>query len=335
MPQDDSWDADASREIARSGPRRPPAGLYGAVPDDEPPGPGADGPDSDGPDDEEELEEIEFVPVRRQLSLAIGGFSALLGLALILGAQTSAPDSRWPYAVVLFGVQLLYLLAWVMALGPPAARTTAGVSVAVALVADYLSVSSTRAGLLPLLLVALGGFAAAVIGQLFRASDRSRITDSWRTTFLIVLGVVAYAIPIVLTRQEFGTQTVIVCAAAAGVTLLVSRATDAIFPKPRIALQVPRGAAGIVLGAMLGTLAAAGLGSVLVLPFTPAKGALIGLIAAVIANLVDLAVNFGDAGRRLAGDAPTFWLARHMQGPLGALALVTPLAYVVAHWYLS
>ena len=293
------------------------------------------GPDGDGPDDEEELEEIEFVPVRRQLSLAIGGFSALLGLALILGAQTSAPDSRWPYAVVLFGVQLLYLLAWVMALNPPAARTTAGVSVAVALVADYVSISSTRAGLFPLLLVALGGFAAAVIGQVFRAGDRSRITDSWRTTLLIVLGVVAYAIPIVLTRQEFGTQTVIVCAAAAGVTLLVSRATDAVFPKPRIALQVPRGAAGIVLGAMLGTLAAAGLGSVLVLPFTPAKGAVIGLIAAVIANLVDLAVNFGEAGRRLAGDAPTFWLARHMQGPLGALALVTPVAYAVAHWYLS
>jgi hypothetical protein len=60
---------------------------------------------------------------------------------------------------------------------------------------------------------------------------------------------------------------------------------------------------------------------VLVLPFTPAKGAVIGLVAAVIASLVDLAVNFGEAGRRLAGDAPTFWVARHMQGPLGAFAL--------------
>jgi hypothetical protein len=174
-----------------------------------------------------------------------------------------------------------------------------------------------------------------MVGQLIRAGDRSRITDSWRTTMLIVFGVVAYAIPIVLTRQEVGTQTVIVTAAAAAVSLLVSRTTDAIFPKPRIAAQVPRGATGIVLGAMLGTLAAAGLGSVLVLPFTPAKGAVVGLIAAVIANLVDLAVNFGEAGRRLAGDAPTFWLARHMQGPLGAFALVTPFAYAMAHWYIA
>ena len=72
-----------------------------------------------------------------------------------------------------------------------------------------------------------------------------------------MLGVVAYAIPVILTRVPVGTQTVMVCAAAAGVALLVARVTDAIFPKPRIAPQVPRGATGVVLGAMLGTLAAA------------------------------------------------------------------------------
>ena len=332
MPQDDAWDADASREIARSGPGRASAGVYGAVPDD-PPAAGGDDPAGDEAD--AELEEIEVVPVRRQLSLAIAGFAGLLGLGLALGAQTSVPDNRLPYAVVLFGVQTLYLLAWVMALHPPAASATAGVSVAVALVADYLAISRTPAALFPLILVALGGFVAALAGQLFRAEDRGRVTDSWRSTLLIVLGVVAYAIPIVLTRQPIGTQTMIVCAVAAGVALFTARVTDAIFPRPRIATQVPRGATGVVLGAMLGTLAAAGLGSELVLPFTPAKGAVIGLVAAVVAGLVDLAVNFGDAGRRLAGDAPTFWVARHMQGPLGAFALTAPAAYALAHWYLS
>jgi hypothetical protein len=335
MPQDDPWDAEPSREIARSIPGRPPAGLFGAVPDPEPVGrrPGSGEPAE--PEDEEEFEEIEVVPVRRQLSLAIAGFAALLAIALTLGAQTSAPDSRAPYAIVLFGVQLLYLLAWTMALHPPAAGATAGICVAVALAADYLSITSESAGLLPLLYVALGGFVAALIAQLIRAEDRARVTDSWRTTLVIVLGVVAYAIPIVLTRQPLGTQTVVVCAVAAGVALLVARATDAVFPRPRIAPQVPRGASGVVLGAMLGTLAASWLGSVLVLPFTPAKGAVLGLIAAVVASLVDLAVNFGEAGRTLAGDAPTFWVARHMQGPLGAFALVAPAAYLLAHWYLS
>jgi hypothetical protein len=325
MPKDESWDADASREIARSGPGRPAAG-FGAVPDT--------GPEPD-PADEEEFEEIEVVPVRRQLSLAIAGFAALLGLGLALGAQTSAPDYRWPYALVLFGVQLLFLLAWIMALHPPAAGATAAVCAVVALVADYLAVNRETAALFPLILVAVGGIVAAVIGQLFRSKDRKLITDSWRTTSMIVLGVVAYAIPVLLTRQTVGTQTIVVSAAGAGVALLVARATDAIFPKPRIAPQVPRGATGVVLGAMLGTLASATLGSVLVLPFTPAKGAVIGLIAAVVANLVDLAVNFGEAGRRLAGDAPTFFIARHMQGPLGAFALTAPAAYALTHWYLT
>ena len=116
---------------------------------------------------------------------------------------------------------------------------------------------------------------------------------------------------------------------------MVARLTDALFAKPRIAPQVPRGATGIILGAMLGTLAAAGLGSVLVLPFTPAKGAVVGLVAAGLAGLVDLAVNYGDAGREMAGQAPTFWLARHMQGPLGAFALASPVAYALTVFFLS
>jgi hypothetical protein len=329
LPQDEPWDADASREIARSAPKRPPGGFYGA--------PDADSEPEPEPEDgaEEDFEEIEVVPVRRQLSLAIAGFAALLGVGLVLGAQTSAPDYRWPYAVVLFGVQLLYLLAWIMALHPPAKRATAGISGVVAVVADYAAITSDRAGLAPLFWIALAGFVAALIGQLFRSEDRGRITDSWRSTLVIVLGVVAYAIPIVLTRQSVGTQTVMVAAAAAGVALVIARLTDAVFPKPRIAPQVPRGATGVVLGAMLGTLAAAALGSVLVLPFTPAKGAVIGLIAAVVANLVDLAANFGQAVRRLAGDAPTFWVARHMQGPLGAFALIMPVGYALTHWYLT
>ena len=344
MPQDD-WDAEASREIARSAPGKPPSGFFGAVPDAEPRvghRAGKDGSTREGEakereeaEDDEEIEEIEVVPVRRQLALAIAVFAGLLGVGLILGAQTSAPDSRTPYAIVLFGVQVLYLLAWTMALRPPAASATAGICVAVALVADYLAVTSTSPGLAPLIFVALGGFVAALIGQLFRAEDRARVGDSWRTTLVIVLGVVAYAIPVVLTRQALGTQTLMLAAAAAGVALLIARLTDSIFPSPRIAPQVPRGATGVVLGAMLGTLGAAALGSVLVLPFTPAKGAVIGLIAAVVANLVDLAVNFGEAGRTLAGDTPTFWVARHMQGPLGAFALVAPVTYALTHWYMS
>ncbi|HEY7273338.1 MAG TPA: hypothetical protein VH502_11450 [Actinoplanes sp.] len=328
MPNDDRdpWGAELSREIARSAPGRAMAGVYSAVP---PPV-----TDSD-PSEEGAEEDTPAVPVRRRLSVAVAGFAALLAVGLILGAQTTGPDARVPYAIVVFGVQLLFVLAWTMAIRPPAPAVVAGICVAAGLVADYTAVTSDADSLVPLVYVAGGALVAAVAVQGVRAADRQRARDSVGATLLLVLGVVAFASLIVLTRKPIGTQAVMVCLAAAGVAVVAARLTDAVFAKPRIAPQVARGGAGIVLGAMLGTLAAAGLGSVLVLPFTPAKGAVLGLVAAAIAVLVDLAVNYAEAGRSMAGAAPTFWVARHMQGPLGAFAATAPTAYALTVFYLS
>jgi len=333
MPQDgdrDPWGPELSREIARAGPGRSSSGFYAGAPE---PDSVLGRPAEVEPEEPDEV--IAVVPVRRQLSLAIAGFAALLGVGLVLGAQTSGPDARTPFAIVIFGVQLLFVLAWTMAMRPPAAATVAGVCVVAGLVADYTAVTSASVHLLPLLFVAFGGFALALGGQLIRAEDRLLVRDSLGATVLLVLGVVAFASLIVLTRKPIGTQAIGVCLTAVAVALVVARVTDAIFAKPRIATQVPRGATGIILGAMLGTLGAAGLGSVLVLPFTPAKGAILGLVAAGLAGLIDLAVNYAEAGRSMAGDAPTFWLARHMQGPLGAFALAAPIAYALTVFFLS
>jgi hypothetical protein len=305
------------------------AGVYSAVPE-----PVAISDRRDGSEDVAE-EDIPVPPVRRQLSVAVAGFAALLAVGLILGAQTSGPDARIPYAVVVSGVQLLFVLAWTMAMRPPAATLVAVICVAAGLVANRMAVTSEVADLIPLVYVAGGALVPAVAVQGIRAADRQRARDSFGATLLLVLGVAAFASLIVLTRRPIGTQAVLVCLAAAGVAVVVARLTDAVFAKPRIAPQVPRGAAGIVLGAMLGTLAAAGLGSVLVLPFTPAKGAVLGLVAAGLAVLVDLAVNYAEAGRSMAGAAPTFWVARHMQGPLGAFAATAPAVYALTVLYLS
>jgi hypothetical protein len=335
-PRDnDSWDDDVSREIARSAPGRSSSGFYAGAP--EPASRiGNRGDEPGEEDDEEEFdEEIPVVPVRRQLSVAIAGFAGLLGAGLILGAQTSGPDARLSYGIVIFGVQLLYILAFTMAIRPPAAGTVAGVSVAAAAAADYLAATRDPAGVLPLLAVAAIGYVLAVVGQQLRSEDRLHFRDALSGTLLIVAGVVSFAQLIVLTRKPVGTQSVLVCLTAIAVAVMVAHLIDAVFPKPRIAPQVPRGATGVIVGAMLGTLAAAMLGSVLVLPFTPAKGAVLGFVVAGIAELVDLAVNYSEAGRRMAGSTPTFWVARHMQGPLGAFALALPAAYVMTVFFLT
>ncbi|TCB99073.1 hypothetical protein E0H26_06620 [Micromonospora zingiberis] len=278
-------------------------------------------------DDEEETEPP--VEVRRQLSLAIAGFAALLGLGLVLGAHTSGPDHRLPFTVVVLTVQVLFVLAWTMVTRPPALAVVLGVGAVTALVADVVAIRSAEARLGPLLYVAIGGVLVAILGQLVRRVDRVRVTDSLRTTATIVFGVVAFATLIVLSRIPAGTQAIAVCLTAGAVAIAVARATDAVAAWPRLAPQVPRGAAGVVGGAMVGTLVGAVLGSYLVTPFTPTRAAIIGLAAAVVAVLADLAVSYAEAGRLMAGELPTVWAARHVQGPLGGFALAAPAAYLM------
>jgi hypothetical protein len=181
----------------------------------------------------------------------------------------------------------------------------------------------------PLGVVAVAGFAAGVVGQLVRREGRIRVTESLGATLVIVVGVISYATLIVLTRLPIGTQAITVCLTAAGVALVVARLVDTMAPWPRLAPQVPRGSAGVVLGAMLGTAAAAYLGSVL-RGFQPDNAALVGLVAAVAAVLADLSVGYAEAGRRIAGEPPTMWVARHLQGPLAGFALAAPLAYLMS-----
>lgn len=287
--------------------------------------------DGDGPADED----VEIVPVRRLLSLAIAGFAGLLAIGLVFGAQTAGPGSaRISYAVVIFGVQLLFILAWTMAMRPPALAVVAGVCVVVAAAADMAAVWTDMASLAPLGYVAAAGFVAGVLGQLIRRADRTRATESLGATLLIVVGVVSFATLIVLSRIPLGTQAIFVCLAATGVALVIARLTDAVLPKPRLAPQVPRGAAGVVVGAMCGTLTAAVIGSYVV-GFTPKSGAVVGLIAAAAAVLADLAVGYAEAGRQMAGEPPTMWVARHMQGPLGGFALAAPAGYAMSVLFLG
>ncbi|SBT48465.1 hypothetical protein [Micromonospora auratinigra] len=303
----------------RKGPRRLRKGGPGRRPDDE-------------PDDEPE-EEVPPVPVRRPLALTVAGFAALLGVGLVLGAQTAGPGHRLPFAFIVFGVQLLFVLAWTMAMRPPALLVVALVSATVAGIADVAAVRSEIAALAPLGYAAAGGVVLGVLGQLVRRVDRVRVTDSLGSTLLIVVGVVAFGTLIVLSRIPKGTQAITVCLTATGVALLVARLTDAVAPWPRLAPQVPRGAAGVVAGAMLGTLTSAVLGSYLV-GFTPTSAALVGLVTAGTAVLADLAVGYAEAGRLMAGEPPTMWIARHMQGPLGGFALAAPAAYAMCVLFL-
>jgi hypothetical protein len=134
---------------------------------------------------------------------------------------------------------------------------------------------------------------------------------------------------VILTRLPAGTQALIACLVAAGLAVALARLGDMVAPYPRLAPQVPRGGLGVVLGAMAGAGAAALTGGLLE-GVDARRTAIAGLLTATVAVTVDLAISYAEAGRRLDGEAPSMWLARQMQGPLGAFALAAPAAYAAS-----
>ena len=264
------------------------------------------------------------VPVRRTLSIAIGGFALLLAFGLVVGSQAT----QIGFTVVIFGAQIFFVLAWTVASRPPSPMVVAGIG-ALTAAASCVAVNwPVEASLTPLGYVIAGAFVAAVVGQLALRGGRAGVTESLGASMIVVIGVAALAVFAVLSRQPLGDQVLFVGLAAVGIGLAVSRFCDVIAPSPRISNQVPRGSTGVIAGAMAGT-AAAAIAGTLVDGMTTFQGALTGMVAVLVAVVVDLGTGYAEAGRHLEGDAPFMWLARHMQGPLGAFAFAAPACYVV------
>ncbi|HLU32695.1 MAG TPA: hypothetical protein VKZ74_01550 [Natronosporangium sp.] len=274
-------------------------------------------------------------PIRRLLSLAVAAFAGMVGVGLIFGAQTAGLGPlRLTYAAVLFGIQVLVVLALSMALRPPGTRVVAVAGLATAVAADLAAVLPNQATVRPLAIAAAGGFLLGVAGQLRRPEGRIRMTEAVTAALAVALGVTAYAMLVVLTRVTPGTQVLTAGLAAAGLALMVARVVDTVVPWPRLSPQVPRGALGVVLGPMTGTVAAAFLGGYLV-GLSPTSGALVGLAAALSAVLADLSTGYAEAGRRMAGEPPTMWIARHLQGPLAGFAVAAVVVYAVNVLFLA
>jgi hypothetical protein len=264
-------------------------------------------------------------PGSRPAALSIAGFVGLLTVALALGAVL--PSGL--YAVVIFGVQVLYLITATTAARPPAPRIVAGVGLAAAVVADLAAVWAGSASLAPLAYVIAGAFVAGVVGQLARRAERERVTESLAYTLAVVIGVVALTSLIVLTHYPRGTHSIVTCLVAAGVAVMVARLTDIVAPYPGLAPGVPRGGAGVLFGLLAGTGAAAVTGS-LVGGLTAGGAAAAGLVTALIAVVADLSVGYAEAGRQLAGQAPASLPVARLQGPLVAFTLAAPVAYAAS-----
>ncbi|HEY7225670.1 MAG TPA: hypothetical protein VH561_19005 [Micromonosporaceae bacterium] len=257
------------------------------------------------------------------LSLAIGGFSIVLAFGLIIGSQAT----QYGFTVVIFGAQMLFVLAWTVASRPPSPWVVAIVGLITAAGAGVAVNLPKDASLAPVGYVIAGGFVAAVLGQLALRGGRAGVTESLGVTMVVVIGVCAFTPLAVLSRQPLGDQVLLAALASVGIGLATARWCDVFMPVPRISRQVPRGSTGVIAGAMAGT-ASGGVAGALLAGMSVLAGALVGMAAVLVAVVVDLGTGYAEAGRKLEGDAPFMWLARHMQGPLGAFAFAAPVCYV-------
>ena len=270
-------------------------------------------------------ERVSTAQPRRLRSLSVALFAALVGLALVLGAQLT-PGS---FSFVIFGVQVLFVLSWTIATRPPGARVVAGVGLATAAAADLAVGWPQRATLAPLAYVTAGAVIVGVVAQLARGSRRERPTESLGAALTIVVGVVALAALVVLNRHPLGTQSIVACLVAAGTALVVAHLLDIVLPSPRTSSQVARGSIGVVAGAMAGT-AAGVLASTYLVGLHTGRTAVAGLVTAMVAVMADLAVSYSDASRELDGQPSAWWFTRHLQGPLGGYALAGAATYVLS-----
>jgi hypothetical protein len=264
------------------------------------------------------------VPVRRMLSIAIAGFSLLLAVGLVIGSQATQTG----FATVIGGAQALLILAWTVASRPPSPWVVVVVGALTAAGSAFAVMLPVEVSLAPLSYVIVGAFLAGIVGQLALRGGRAGVTESLAVTMAVVVGVTAFSALGVLSRQPLGDQVLFGGLVAAGIGLATARICDVVAPSPRITPQVPRGSTGIIAGAMAGTAAGAACGFVID-GLSTFQGAIAGMVAVLVAVIVDLGTGYAEAGRRLEGEPPFMWLARHMQGPLGAFAFVAPALYVV------
>ena len=100
-------------------------------------------------------ERVRTARPRRLRSLSVAAFSALLGLALIAGAELTGKS----FGYVVLAVQVLFVLAWTVALRPPGTRVVAAVGLLAAGAADFAVLWPARPSLAPLAYVTAGAVA--------------------------------------------------------------------------------------------------------------------------------------------------------------------------------
>jgi hypothetical protein len=253
--------------------------------------------------------------------LPAAGF-AVVAVALLLALPALVGDVGRLAAVLV--LQLGLVPAWVLATGMQGFAASLAVGAAAAVAADLVLVLPSRPQLGDLLAVVGVGFLAVVLQQMLRRRRQDLVASlSGGVLLLCVVGALAALLLVGEGRSRDGDALVALLAVAAAV--LVGHVVDLLLPRPRLADDVPRGLAGLVLAVLAGAAVAylgRGTGGPVDALTALASGAVLGLVAALAAlaaSYVVVEVTGSDGPAEDDVEARSPWV-------LGVIQAVLPLA---------
>ena len=273
------------------------------------------------------------LPVRAHHLPAAG--LAVVAVVLLAGLPEVLGDLGRLAAVLV--LQLGLVLAWVLVTGIQGFAGSLAVGAAAAVAADLALVLPERPALGGLLVVFGLGFLAVVLQQMFRR-PRTGLVASLAGGVLLIGAVGALGAFLLLGQDDTGERWARVAVLAVGAALVAGHLVDLVFPRPRVADDVPRGLSGLIVsvlaGAAVAVLGAATVGDLLGTGRAAVFGAVLAAVAALVALAADYVVVEATAvpeGEPSAGAVPpelSPWTLAVLQVVL-PLAACAPVAYAL------
>jgi hypothetical protein len=250
-----------------------------------------------------------------------------LAVGLLVGLPELLGDVGRLAAVLV--LQLGFVLAWVITTGLQGFAGSLAVGAAAAVAADLALVLPERGTVGGLLVVFGLGFLAVVLQQMFRR-PRPELVASLAIGVLLFCAIGALAALLLVGRARAGPDRALVVLLAVGAALVAGHLVDLVVSRPQLTPGVPRGVLGLAVSVLAGaavTFLGRGLGEPSAGPAALVYGAVLGLVAglmALAASYVVVEATATGADRREVA-AGASWVLAAVQAAL-PLAACAPVA---------
>lgn len=190
-------------------------------------------------------------PAWRHHLPAAGLVAVVTGLIVLLTAAWGRPGLVIGVVVLQVGL----VVGWVVTAALESPPASVGLGVAAAAGADLAVLLPAQPQLGALLAVLGVGFLAVIVQQMLRRR-RDELVASLSGALLLICALCGAAALLLLGRSAADRAVAVTAVLAVGAALVVGHLVDAVFPRPQLTPEVPRGLVSVLLALVAGALVA-------------------------------------------------------------------------------